>query len=877
MKIRSFRSALVALAAAVASFQLCAAGPAHAFAVGDGVFLLDGQPFVIRCGEMHFARVPAAYWRHRLQMVRACGFNAVCAYMFWNYHEQREGALDFSGEKDVARFCRLAQEEGLWVILRPGPYTCAEWDFGGHPWWLLAKDGIRLRSRDPNYLEPAKRYLAAVGRELAPLQVTKGGPILMVQAENEYGSYGKDADYMREIAQAIRDAGFDVPVFACNGRGAVANGLVPELVQVVNFGSDPAGGFAELRKLSPKGPLMCGEFYPAWFDSWGKVHHVKGVDDVLADLAYMLERKASFSMYMAHGGTTFGWWAGCNAPFVPEVSSYDYDAPVSEAGWQHPTKFAALRDLFAQHLNPGEKIPAPPAALPLQSGETPLVGETGDVFALAAASERRASEHPVTFEKAGLGYGVAVYETTLPAGAAGRLAADARDLGVVRVDGAVVGHLDRRHPKATVAIPPSDRGARKLEILVEPMGRYNFGEMMHEGMKGLVGPVTLDGRALTGWKTAYLAYDDLADKVAYGAKAHLHRPGGTPAGSVHRLSVKMAGGKDAFLDMRNFRRGLVRVNGHWIGRYWSIGPTQTMFTPGCWLKDGENEIVIVDTVGSPIAPNETLRWLKEPILDVLAMDNDYFTPEAHKVRVGLEAWRGAKVAFLGDSITDPCHVGCRKNYWNFLIEDLGLDAKVYGLNGDTWKGIPNQVSRIHESMDSDLDAIFVFIGTNDYMGGVPLGETFELKDEVTNLWGKPTKLRKRIFSKDLKTYRGRMNVALERLKTEFPDAQVILMTPIHRAFFSCSPTNVQPPECFPNATGHYIDEYVEATKEAARHWSVPVIDLFGESGLLPMNDSYAKYFSNSKTDRLHPNTAGHRRLADLVEAKLNALPATFRR
>ena len=241
-------------------------------------------------------------------------------------------------------------------------------------------------------------------------------------------------------------------------------------------------------------------------------------------------------------------------------------------------------------------------------------------------------------------------------------------------------------------------------------------------------------------------------------------------------------------------------------------------------------------------------------------------------RFGLEAWKGAKVAFLGDSITDPCHVGCTQNYWNYLITDLGLDAKVYGVNGDTWKGVPKQVERMHAAGQDEVDAIFIFMGTNDYMGGVPLGEFFDLKDEETNLWGKMTTLKRRHFNRDLGTFKGRMNVALEKLKTEFPDAQVILMTPIHRAFFKCGERNVQPPECFPNARGNYVDEYVDAVKEAGRIWSCPVIDLYGESGLLPMNDSFVKYFSNEKADRLHPNDRGHRRLADLIEAKLNALP-----
>ena len=860
-----------------AAFCLGAAEKSHTFAVGEGAFLLDGKPFVIRCGEIHFARVAPEYWRHRLQMIRACGFNAVCAYMFWNFHEQEEGKFDFSSpDKDVAKFCRIAQEEGLWVVLRPGPYTCAEWDEGGLPWWLLARDGIRMRTRDPKYLEPAKRYLAEVGKVLAPLQVTQGGPILMVQAENEYGSYGDDKEYMRSIHDALRAAGFEVPLFACNGRGQVANGAIPELLQIVNFGSNPEASFAELRKVSPKGPLMCGEYYPAWFDSWGQIHHVKDATDCLKDLEWMLQHKASFSMYMAHGGTTFGWWAGCNAPFAPEVSSYDYDAPVSEAGWAHPTKFAALRSLFAKYLNEGETIPEPPAAIPTQKGECEIVATVADVRDFKDWGKLPQESSPKTFEQLGIGYGVVVYRAQLPAGVGGTLKADVRDLGIVRIQGGVKGFLDRRYPKEGIEIAAADH-PRGLEIVVEPMGRNNFGEYINTTWKGIVGDVTVGGVKVTGWRMHGVRWDDMP-KLKFRSVQQGERIGKEPLAAcrLYRFKAKMEGGKDTFLDMTEFKRGMVWLNGHALGRYWSIGPTQTCYAPGCWIKDGDNEIVIWDAVGAKPRDGK-FRWHEKPMLDILAFENDYYQKPLRKVRAGLEAWKGAKVAFLGDSITDPIHVGCTKNYWNFLIDDLKLDAKIYGVNGDTWKGVPNQVNRIHESMDDDLDAIFVFMGTNDYMGGVPLGEFFELKDEETNLWGKQRVMKRRYFNRDLGTFKGRINVALEKIKTEFPDTQVILMTPIHRAFFTCSKYNVQPPECFPNETGHYVDEYVEAIKEAGRHWSCPVIDLHGESGLLPMNDSYVKYFSNSKVDRLHPNTAGHRRLADLIEAKLNALPATFRK
>ena len=339
----------VALLAASPQSHLSAAEavPKHTFAIGTNDFLLDGQRFQIRCGEIHAPRVPREYWRHRLQMARAMGLNTVCAYLFWNMHEPRPGQFDWSGQADAAEFCRIAQQEGLWVILRPGPYSCAEWEMGGFPSWLLKHENIQLRTRDARYLDAVKRYLAEVGRVLGPQQVTKGGPILMVQVENEYGFHGKDAAYMGDLRQMLLDAGFDVPLFACNPKDHLRDGFRADLFPVVNFGSDTEGGFKALRQVLPTGPLMCGEFYPGWFDTWGAPHHLGKTDQYLRDLEYMLKAGGSFSIYMAHGGTTFGFWTGADRPFKPDTSSYDYDAPISEAGWT-TEKFFKTRELFAK-------------------------------------------------------------------------------------------------------------------------------------------------------------------------------------------------------------------------------------------------------------------------------------------------------------------------------------------------------------------------------------------------------------------------------------------------------------------------------------------------------------------------------------------------
>ena len=303
------------------------------------------------------------------------GLNAVCVYLFWNYHEWEEGKFDWGGQADVAEFCRIAQEEGLWVLLRPGPYSCAEWEMGGLPWWLLQREGIALRTTDPKFLEPARRYLREVGRVLAPLQVGRGGPILMVQVENEYGSYGRDPAYLGALRQDLLDAGFVVPLFACNPPGDIPHGLRSDLFQVVNFGGKPAQAFATLRRYQPRGPLMNGEYYSGWFDTWGRAHRTATSDHGVSDLAFMVGHGMSFSIYMAHGGTSFGLWSGADHPFLPDTSSYDYDAPISEDGGTTP-KFWAIRQLLSAHLAAGEALPAPPPANPMiEIGAFPLDGD----------------------------------------------------------------------------------------------------------------------------------------------------------------------------------------------------------------------------------------------------------------------------------------------------------------------------------------------------------------------------------------------------------------------------------------------------------------------------------------------------------------------
>ncbi|HAO80591.1 MAG TPA: beta-galactosidase [Verrucomicrobia subdivision 3 bacterium] len=598
----------------------------HTFAIGTNDFLLDGQRLQIRCGEIHAARVPMEYWRHRLQMAKAMGLNTVCAYLFWNLHEPKPGEYVWTGQADDAEFCRIAHAEGLWVILRPGPYACAEWEMGGTPWWLLKHDDIQLRTRGPHYLNAVKSYLKEVGRVLGPLQITHGGPIIMAQVENEYGFYGKDAAYMDEVRKALLDAGFDVPLFECNPPDMMKNGMLTNLFQAANFGSDPEKNFEKLRALQPQGPLICSEFYPGWFDTWGAKHHYGNTEKYLSDLEYMLAHDASFSIYMAHGGTTFGLWSGCDRPFKPDTSSYDYDAPISEAGWATP-KFFQTRELFSKYLLPGETLPEPPAQNPVITFAPVTATKCAPIFDNLPAA--LTDEQPGNMEKYDQGYGCILYRTTIPAGPATTLEAAAiHDFGFVFIDGKRAGILDRRSANAKILLPERKKESQ-LDVLVEPMGRINFGPEMSD-RKGLIAPVKLGGKVLKGWQIFQLPLDD---KMLAGLKFTGEKPNSNaPAFWRGTFNLEKIG--DTFLDLRGWGKGDLWVNGHCLGRYWNIGPSQTAYAPGCWLRAGENEIVILDLVGSE---SHVVAGLEKPILDELHPEKDFTKSRRPSVKLNLES------------------------------------------------------------------------------------------------------------------------------------------------------------------------------------------------------------------------------------------------
>jgi beta-galactosidase len=576
----------------------------HSFRVEAGKFLLDGEPFQIISGEMHYPRIPRAYWRARLRMAKAMGLNTITTYVFWNLHEPRPGVYDFTGQNDVAEFIREAQSEGLHVILRPGPYVCAEWDFGGYPAWLLKDHGIVVRSSDPKFIEPARRWLLRLGKELAPLQIANGGPIIAVQVENEYGSFGNDHAYMEQIHHILIDAGFTKSVlYTADGAAELADGFLPELPAVINFGPGEAKKeFATLHRLRPNGPFMNGEYWAGWFDHWGEKHHTTDAQQQADELAWILQQGYSISIYMFHGGTSFGWMNGANIShdqYEPDVTSYDYDAPLDESG--RPTaKYYLFRDVIAKatgvtppHLDSAE----PAATLP-----SILFKQSASLWQNLPAAVR--SNKLLTMEDLDQAYGYILYRTIVPQATDGDLVLDElHDYAMIYVNGTLVGTLDRRLKENHLAVDLSAPGSR-LDILVENTGRVNFTTVLRGERKGITNQATLDGKPITNWQIYSLPMS---------APEKLHFKAGNCSGACfYRGALQVEHIADTFLDTSSFTKGFVWVNGHALGRIWNIGPQKTLYLPGPWLKKGANDVIVFDLEGGP---GRTIDGKSAPILN----------------------------------------------------------------------------------------------------------------------------------------------------------------------------------------------------------------------------------------------------------------------
>lgn len=586
------------------------------FEIGNKSFLLNGKPFVIKAAEIHYPRIPAAYWEHRIQMCKSLGMNTICLYIFWNIHEQKEGEYDFTGNNDVAKFCRLAQKHGLYVIVRPGPYVCAEWEMGGLPWWLLNKDDIGLRVQDPYYMERTRLFMNEVGKQLSDLQISKGGNIIMVQVENEYGAYGTDKPYVAAVRDIVKDAGFtEVPLFQCDWNSNFQNNALDDLVWTVNFGTGAniEDQFRKLKKLRPDTPLMCSEFWSGWFDHWGAKHETRSSEALVEGLKEMLDQNISFSLYMTHGGTSFGHWGGANFPnFSPTTTSYDYDAPINESGKVTP-KYFEVRNLLENYLMQGDILSEIPDSIPTISIPRFEFKEVATVF--DNLPKAKYSEDIKSMEYFDQGWGSILYRTKLSKSddRQSLIITEAHDWTQVYIDGKKIATLSRLKGEGTVLLPPVKEGAI-LDILVEAMGRMNFGKGIYD-WKGITKKVELKNdkgeiKNLKGWQvyTIPVDYSFAKDKNYKRSTNKQKHP------AYYRSSFTLTKTGDTFLDMSNWSKGMLWVNGHAIGRYWEIGPQQTLYVPGCWLKKGINEVIVLDMA----SPKKSIsQGLRQPILDVL--------------------------------------------------------------------------------------------------------------------------------------------------------------------------------------------------------------------------------------------------------------------
>ncbi|AOW09941.1 beta-galactosidase [Flavobacterium gilvum] len=592
-------------------------GQKGTFVQGEKTFLLNGKPFIVRAGEIHFPRIPREYWEHRIQMCKAMGMNTICIYLFWNFHEQQPDKFDFTGQKDVAEFVRLVQKNGMYCIVRPGPYACAEWDMGGLPWWLLKKKDIQVRTNaDPYFMERAIKYLQHVGKELAPLQIQNGGNIIMVQVENEYGSFGKDASYMTQVRDAIRSAGFDkVQLFRCDWNSNFFNYELDDVYTALNFGagSNIEQQFKKYSEVHPNAPQMCSEYWTGWFDHWGRAHETRSIDSFIGSLKDMLDRKISFSLYMAHGGTSFGQWGGANSPpYSSMVASYDYNAPINEAG-QPTDKFYAVRELLKNYLNPGETIPEPPVNYPVISIPKITFKESAPLFENLPKAISSSNIKPM--EDFDQGWGRILYRTNLPeCSTPFKLKiTNVHDWANIYVNGKLIGNLDRRKDENTINMPAVKKGD-VLDILVDANGRVNYGKEIID-RKGITEKVEIQLASnsvnLTNWNVYNFPVEyDFQKKLKF-------KTGKANGPAWHRATFNLNKVGDTYIDMSTWGKGMVWVNGYNIGRYWKIGPQQTLFMPGCWLKKGQNEIIILDLE----TPKEAqISGVTVPVLDKIMVD-----------------------------------------------------------------------------------------------------------------------------------------------------------------------------------------------------------------------------------------------------------------
>lgn len=566
------------------------------FTYDDKNFLMDGKPYTVISGAIHYFRSVPEYWRDRMLKLKACGFNTVETYTCWNLHERKEGQFDFSGMLDIERFISIAEELDLNVIIRPGPYICAEWEFGGLPSWLLKYPNIALRCDDPLYLEKVTPYYKELFRRIRPHLCTNGGKVIMMQVENEYGSYGDDKIYLRKVAKLYRDNGIDCILFTSDGTllAMLSGGTLPELLAVGNFGSDVAFKLGKLHNFKPRQPLMCGEFWGGWFNHWYGENHARKCDEICKMIGDFFRVNGSFNLYMFHGGTNFGFTNGANhdGTYRPTVTSYDYGAPLTEAG-DLTDAYYAIQNAIAKGT--GKEPPAiqvqnsPKAAYGCVQLEqyAPLLDN------LLALAKPVFHAYPQTMEQLGQDFGYIVYSTELegPFEENDLIFTQLHDRAHIFLDGKLVGirERSRREDEVKIGLAPGEKV--RLDILVENMGRVNYGPKLFD-RKGIVGGIRIERRFHFGWDHYCLPMEDLSGLAWQNGIS-------TDAPAFYKGTLTITGAPcDTFVELPSFQKGVVIINGFNLGRYYNTaGPQKTLYVPAPILREGENEVIIFETDG----------------------------------------------------------------------------------------------------------------------------------------------------------------------------------------------------------------------------------------------------------------------------------------
>jgi len=552
-------------------------------------FYMDGKPIKLYSGAIHYFRTFPEQWEDRLRKLKACGFNCVETYVCWNWHEPRKGEFDFSGILDIARFLKTAQDLGLYAIVRPGPYICAEWEFGGLPAWLLADDELRIRCHEPRYLGHVRDFFKAFLAQIAPFQIHKGGNVIAVQVENEYGSFGNDQKYLLEIEKIIRENGIEVLLFTSDGTNSdmLSGGMVPHLLETANFGSGAKRNFANLRKVQPEGPLMCMEFWNGWFDHYGEWHHTRPAKHYAMSFKEVLDHDASINVYMFHGGTNFGYMGGANCTdkaYQPTTTGYDYDALLTEYGG-YTKKYHMTREILCKHrsITPKE---LPPEGKLHAYGKVNLT-KTAELFAnLNKLSSPIKSVTPEYMEKFGQNYGLILYRHMLKGEYDGKLFVDGlHDRAWVFVDGEYKGLLWRNDEKNNSVSLGKISGSATIDVLVEGMGRTNYGPKMTIDCKGAA-QIRIGNQLLYHWDIYPLELENL-DALEFTNTSVKTAPA-FYQGTFH-ADIK----EDTYIKLKDFTKGYVWVNGFHLGRHWSVGPAYTLYLPAPLLKD-ENTITVLE-------------------------------------------------------------------------------------------------------------------------------------------------------------------------------------------------------------------------------------------------------------------------------------------